>query len=35
VNAAGGQSKEPLEVVVDHFKKAMVDNRSSLSTYQF
>ncbi len=34
-NAAGGQSREPLEVVVENFKKAMAENRASLSTYQF
>jgi phosphoesterase RecJ-like protein len=34
-NAAGGQSKEPLEAVVEKFKKAMIENRNELSTYQF
>lgn len=34
-NAAGGQSKEPLEVVVEDFKKAMRENRDQLSTYKF
>ncbi len=34
-NAAGGQSKEPLETVVEDFKKAMKENREQLSTYQF
>lgn len=34
-NAAGGQSKEPLEVVVEDFKKAMKENRDQLSTYKF
>ncbi|MBK7885668.1 MAG: DHH family phosphoesterase [Chitinophagaceae bacterium] len=34
-NAAGGFNKEPLEVVVDKFKKAMIENREQLSTYQF
>lgn len=35
VNAAGGQSKEPLETVVEEFKKAMKENRDQLSTYKF
>ena len=34
-NAAGGQSKEPLEVVIEDFKKAMKENRDQLSTYKF
>ena len=34
-NAAGGQSKEPLETVVLDFKKAMTENKDELSTYQF
>ena len=34
-NAAGGQSKEPLQNVVAHFKKAMKENADQLSTYQF
>jgi phosphoesterase RecJ-like protein len=34
-NAAGGQSKEPLEKVVEDFKKAMMENRDKLSTYKF
>jgi bifunctional oligoribonuclease and PAP phosphatase NrnA len=34
-NAAGGQSKEPLEMVVEDFKKAMKENRDQLSTYKF
>ena len=34
-NAAGGQSKEPLEKVVEDFKKAMMENREQLSTYKF
>jgi bifunctional oligoribonuclease and PAP phosphatase NrnA len=35
MNAAGGQSKEPLEMVVAKFKKAMAENREQLSTYKF
>jgi phosphoesterase RecJ-like protein len=34
-NASGGQSKEPLEVVVANFIKAMKENRDQLSNYQF
>ncbi len=34
-NAAGGQSKEPLEKVVADFKKAMKESKKQLSTYQF
>jgi phosphoesterase RecJ-like protein len=34
-NAAGGQSKEPLEIVIEDFKKAMKENRDQLSTYKF
>jgi len=34
-NAAGGQSKEPLEEVVAKFIKAMKENREQLSNYQF
>lgn len=34
-NAAGGQSKEPLENVVEAFKKAMKENTDQLSTYKF
>ncbi len=34
-NAAGGQSKEPLEEVVNTFMKAMKENRDQLSNYQF
>jgi phosphoesterase RecJ-like protein len=34
-NAAGGQSKEPLEAVVNNFIKAMQENKNDLSTYQF
>ena len=34
-NAAGGQSKEPLEAVVRHFKTAIAENKNELSTYQF
>lgn len=34
-NAAGGFSKEPLEVVVSQFKKAMAENKEQLSSYQF
>jgi phosphoesterase RecJ-like protein len=34
-NAAGGQSKEPLEKVVEDFKAAMKENRDQLSTYKF
>ncbi len=34
-NASGGQSKEPLEAVIEKFKQAMIANRNELSTYQF
>ena len=34
-HAAGGQSKEPLEKVIEDFKKAMKENRDQLSTYNF
>ena len=34
-NAAGGQSTAPLEDVVLAFKKAMMENRDQLSSYQF
>lgn len=34
-NAAGGQSKEPLEAVVAKFKEAMKENKEQLSNYQF
>lgn len=34
-NAAGGQSKEPLEMVVSKFKKAIAENRDQLSDYKF
>jgi phosphoesterase RecJ-like protein len=34
-NAAGGQSKEPLEAVVSKFIKALSENKNELSTYQF
>lgn len=34
-NAAGGQSKEPIEQVVIHFKKAIEENKDILSTYKF
>ncbi|MEO5892799.1 MAG: bifunctional oligoribonuclease/PAP phosphatase NrnA [Ferruginibacter sp.] len=34
-NAAGGQSKEPLEEVVAKFVQAMKDNKDQLSNYQF
>ena len=34
-NAAGGQSKEPLEAVVAKFKEAMTENKDQLSNYQF
>jgi len=33
-NAAGGQSKEPLEKVVEDFKKAMMENKDKLTTYK-
>jgi bifunctional oligoribonuclease and PAP phosphatase NrnA len=35
MNAAGGQSKEPLDMVVEKFKKAIAENREQLSTYKF
>ncbi|MGG9972176.1 DHH family phosphoesterase [Ferruginibacter sp. SUN002] len=34
-NAAGGQSREPLEAVVAKFKEAMKENKDQLSNYQF
>jgi bifunctional oligoribonuclease and PAP phosphatase NrnA len=34
-NAAGGFNKEPLEEVVEKFKKAMKENVAQLSSYQF
>ena len=34
-NAAGGQSKEPLEAVVSKFIKSIAENKNELSTYQF
>lgn len=34
-NAAGGQSKEPLDAVVAYFKEAMTENKDQLSNYQF
>ncbi len=34
-NAAGGQSKEPLEAVVAKFMMAIKENKDKLSTYQF
>jgi len=34
-NASGGQSREPLETVVAHFKQAMMENKDQLSNYQF
>ena len=34
-NAAGGQSKEPLEMVVGKFIEAMKENKDQLSNYQF
>lgn len=34
-NAAGGQSREPLEKVAEAFKKAMRENKDQLSTYKF
>ena len=34
-NAAGGQSKDPLDTVVQRFKKAMIENKNELSTYKF
>ena len=35
INAAGGQSKEPLETVVVNFVKAMKENADKLCTYSF
>jgi len=35
MNAAGGQSKEPLEEVANKFKKALKENRELLTTYNF
>ncbi|MEO6732738.1 MAG: bifunctional oligoribonuclease/PAP phosphatase NrnA [Ferruginibacter sp.] len=34
-NAAGGQSKDPLEVVIEKFIAAMKENKDQLSNYQF
>jgi phosphoesterase RecJ-like protein len=34
-NAAGGQSKEPLDTVVAKFKEAMTENKDQLSNYKF
>ena len=34
-NAAGGQSREPLEIVVEQFVAAMKENKEQLSNYQF
>jgi phosphoesterase RecJ-like protein len=34
-NAAGGQSKEPLDEVVSKFVKAISENKDQLSTYKF
>ncbi len=34
-HAAGGQNKEPLEIVVTKFKAAMKENKEQLSNYQF
>ena len=34
-NAAGGQSKEPLDAVVAKFKEAMTENKDQLSNHQF
>ena len=34
-NAAGGQSREPLEIVVEQFIAAMKENKEQLSNYQF
>jgi phosphoesterase RecJ-like protein len=35
MNAAGGQSKEPLEEVVNKFKRALKENRELLTSYNF
>jgi phosphoesterase RecJ-like protein len=35
MNAAGGQSREPLEAVVAKFKMAIQENRDSLTSYNF
>ncbi|UEG49395.1 bifunctional oligoribonuclease/PAP phosphatase NrnA [Ferruginibacter lapsinanis] len=35
INAAGGQSSEPLDAVVAKFKTAMIENKNQLSNYQF
>lgn len=35
VNAAGGQSGEPLDAVIAKFKMAMTENKDQLSNYQF
>ncbi len=34
-NAAGGQSREPIDQVATLFKQAMEENKTQLSTYQF
>ncbi|MEO6539069.1 MAG: bifunctional oligoribonuclease/PAP phosphatase NrnA [Ferruginibacter sp.] len=34
-NAAGGQSREPLDNVINAFKKALKENENQLSTYKF
>ncbi len=34
-NAAGGQSSEPFEKAVEHFKQSMFANKDKLSTYKF
>lgn len=34
-NAAGGQSKEPLDAVVAKFKEALTENKDQLSNYKF
>lgn len=35
INAAGGQSKEPLDAVVAKFKQALAENRNLLTSYNF
>lgn len=35
INAAGGQSKEPLDAVVAKFKTALAENRNLLTSYNF
>lgn len=35
MNAAGGQSREPLEEVISKFKKALKENREQLTSYNF